>query len=77
MGDVQFDEEHTDIRRSVLVKKSSGFRDLVLKTGMVKTEKEADYILLGIAICAVIIAGFLFISTFGSAPLPPAPVSGG
>jgi hypothetical protein len=44
---------------------------------MVKTEKEADYILLGIAICAVIIAGFLFISTFGSAPLPPAPVSGG
>ena len=63
MADIQFDEEQ-QYRQPGQVEQKSLFIRLVLATGIVSTDKQAEYVLLGVAIVLIILA-FLIPSLFG------------
>ena len=43
---------------------------LLLKTGMVKTEEQANYVLIGVAVCAFLAAFFVFYNAVKIKPPP-------
>lgn len=56
MSDIQFDEEQQYQRPIYQAEQKSFLTRLVLSTGIVSTDKGAQYVLLGIAIIAAILA---------------------
>ncbi len=66
MSNVQFEENNLPGDRLV---PSGGLPTLVkllLKTGLAKSEKQANYVLIGIAVCAVLLTVYVIKSSFGS-----------
>jgi hypothetical protein len=47
-------------------RKTPALIKLVMKTGLVKNEKQANYVLLGISITAIILMIYFFASAFGN-----------
>ena len=71
MSNVEF--EDNDFPGGRPVSESSGTPTLVrilLKFGVVKDEKQANYVLIGIAVCAVILTLFVIKGSFGGRPNP-------
>lgn len=66
MSDVQFDDNNPSGRFAPSVSGTPALVRLVLKTGIVKDEKQANYILIGIAVCAVLLTLYVLKSSFGS-----------
>ncbi|MGD0328368.1 MAG: hypothetical protein ABSB00_01490 [Minisyncoccia bacterium] len=66
MADIQFDEEQ-QYQRPVQTEQKPFFIRLVLATKIVSTDARANYVLLGIALCAIILA-FLVPSFMRSSP---------
>jgi len=65
MADIQFEEEQFE--RQVPPVKKSFFTQFVLSTGIVSTEKDAQYVLAGFAVLMLALA-FLIPILFGSSP---------
>ena len=65
MADIQFEEERFE--RQVPPVKKSFFTKLVLSTGIVSTDKDAQYVLVGFAVLMLALA-FLIPLLFGSSP---------
>lgn len=73
---VEFQEDKEFARPSATANEPSRFIRLVLSTGIVSTEKDAEYVLLGLAGAAVFIAILIFIYSLPNskpAPAPPPP----
>lgn len=68
MSDIQFDEDQ-ESKRSISVGQKPLFVRLVLATGIVSTDKAAEYILLGIVGLSLVIMTVV-ISSSGGAPVP-------
>lgn len=66
MADIQFDEE-PQYRNPLQAEQKPFFIRLVLATGIVSTDRQAEYVLLGVAIFALVLA-FLIPSFIGSSP---------
>lgn len=62
MTDIQFEEEQ--FQRPAESEKKSLFIRLVLATGIVSTDRQAEYVLLGVAVILIILA-FLIPSLMG------------
>jgi hypothetical protein len=71
MTDIQFNEEQ-EFNRPAEVPQQSVFIRLALKTGLVKTEQGANYLLLGVAIVGILFTLFMMFSSGGSSK-PPVP----
>ena len=70
MADVQFDEEPQ--YQSALSEEENSFMvRLVFATGLAHDRRTAEYILLGVAIFATIIALYFFFSGSGGSNVPP------
>jgi len=67
MSDVQFEENNFSgaDRFAAASNQSPMLVKLLLKTGLVKDEKRANYVLIGIAVCAVLLTLFVIHSSFG------------
>ena len=63
---IQFDEEQ-QYQRNQQVKQKPFFIRIVLATGIVSTDRQAEYVLLGVAALLIILA-FMIPSFIGSAP---------
>lgn len=61
MTTIQFDEDQ-EFSRSPEVTQTPLFVRLVLKTGIVSTQKQAEYVLLGLAISGFIIIGIILMT---------------
>jgi hypothetical protein len=55
MADIQFDEEQ-QFQQGYQVEQTPFFIRLVLATGIVSTDKQAQYLLLGLAVVAILIS---------------------
>ena len=55
MADIQFEEE-PQYQRAVLIAKKSFLIRFVLSTGIVSSEQAANYVLLTVAVCAIVLA---------------------
>ena len=77
MANVSFEEERTYAARPAVSVTSEGLSGLMKKLGLAKTDKEAEYILLGLAVVAVVTAIIVAIMAFGGgstpAEMPPVP----
>lgn len=73
MEGLEFSEEKEFSRRESGVKQST-FIKLVLKTGLVRTEQGAQYVLLMIIGLCVVLILFLLIFGGNKVPPPPAPL---
>ncbi|MFA5744993.1 MAG: hypothetical protein WC887_02160 [Candidatus Paceibacterota bacterium] len=73
MADIQFNKEQ-GFQRPMLEKQKSLFVRLIIATGIVSTERAADYILFGIAMLAIIFA-FTISYFVSSGPVAPPPAS--
>lgn len=77
MADVSFEEERTYAAPPVAVGSSGGLFSLLKKLGIAKTDKEAEYVLLGLAGLAVVVAIIVAIVAFGGGnepvEMPPVP----
>jgi hypothetical protein len=65
---VQFEENNSENRRPLghaFENESSFLENLILKTGFVTEKKQAQYILLGIALALLVIAAFLLFGSGG------------
>lgn len=71
--EVEFNEEQKDEQYSLSgqVNKTSTFVKWVLKTGIVKDRGQAEKILLGIVVLAIIISVFLLFSSRNNTEIPP------
>ncbi|HVB19999.1 MAG TPA: hypothetical protein VNF51_01775 [Candidatus Paceibacterota bacterium] len=72
MAGIQFDEEEDQYQRSAQIGRKPLFVRLVLATGIVSTDKQTEYVLLGIAIAAAVISWFLIPSGGHTPQQPPA-----
>ncbi len=70
MSDLQFDEDQ-EVSRPVTVSRQSVFIRLSLATGVVNTEEGANYLLLGLSIVVLIVAGLIASSGVGKPPHNP------
>jgi len=68
MADIQFEEE-SQFRRPEEANQKPFFIRLVLSTGIVSDEKQAQYVLLGIAVLVIILA-FMIPSFIGGSQKP-------
>ncbi|OIO51420.1 hypothetical protein CO131_02090 [Candidatus Kaiserbacteria bacterium CG_4_9_14_3_um_filter_50_16] len=68
MTDIQFEEE-PQYQHSALPDKKPFFIRLVLATGVISTDKAAEYVLLGFAVVCLCIALFIFMNS--GPPKPP------
>lgn len=75
MPNVSFDEEPQYRVQSYGTQKT-GLTGLVIKYGFAATQKQAEYVLLGVAIAAVIFIAllFLFLAPKGSTSLTPSDI---
>ena len=71
MADLQFSEEQ-EFTRPAEVPQQSVFIRLALKTGLIQTERSAEYLLLGIAVVGIVFTLFMLFSGGGSTK-PPVP----
>ncbi|MHB1769791.1 MAG: hypothetical protein ACYCPH_01785 [Minisyncoccota bacterium] len=71
MADIQFEEEQQQQRPLMQPKRKPFFVRLVLATGVVSTEKAAEYVLLGIAVFGLCLAAIVLweVSLSSSAPI--------
>lgn len=67
MADIQFEEEQQYQQQGQAGEQKSFFVRLVLATGIVSTDKQAQYVLLGIAVFFVVLA-FVIPSLMQSTP---------
>jgi hypothetical protein len=76
MADISFDEDQQAGRpRQIISHKKSFFIRLALGTGLVKTDKGAQYLLIGTAVVMLLIAGWLVVTSV--LPKPPPPLDSG
>ncbi len=68
MSDVQFDEDNSSWNLRAGQQVQPLFVRLLLKTGVVKDATQANYVLLGIAVCALLLTAWIIKSTFFSTP---------
>jgi hypothetical protein len=71
MSGIQFDEDQ-EFSRPAEIPAQSKFIQIVLKTGIVSTEKQAEYVLLAIAVAGILFTIFM-LSSSGGKPKPPVP----
>lgn len=71
MSDIQFDEEQ-GFSQSIKTIEPSLFMRLVYKTGLVHTERGAEYFLLGVAVVGILFTIFMLFSGGGKSK-PPVP----
>jgi hypothetical protein len=75
MEDVQFDESSegpTFVRHTATRKEEGGFIGFLIKHQYAKTRQQAQYILLGVAVAALIASVIIFMSTgIESSSTPP------
>ncbi len=71
MSELQFDEEPAYEPRQQVEKKSF-LTQMVLATGVVSSDRQAQYVLLSVAAVATVLSLFLIFSTTGS-PAPQIP----
>lgn len=65
MSNVEFEENnYSDNRFAPVSNEPSKLVKLILKTGLVKDEKQASYVLIGIAVCAVLLTFFVIKNSF-------------
>ncbi len=64
MADIQFEEEQMYTRPNTALKQQSALARLVLKTGIVRSERAAQYVLLGVAALALIAAALIATNAF-------------
>jgi phosphate starvation-inducible membrane PsiE len=65
MGDVQFDQDNAnEFGAPPTVSSDSGMTAMLIKWGLVSTEQEAQYVLIGVAVVALVLAFFLVKSAF-------------
>ena len=79
MSDVQFEEDNSmnmNNRFAMAAGEPPIMVKLLLKTGLVKDEKQANYVLIGIAAVSVLLTIWVVKSTFFGASTPVAPPSG-
>lgn len=70
MIDLQLDEED-EYRRPAVVSQPSALVRLVLRTGVVQTQRQAEYVLLGLACAGMLIALWTLFSKGHPAPSNP------
>ncbi|KKW08181.1 MAG: hypothetical protein UY44_C0016G0006 [Candidatus Kaiserbacteria bacterium GW2011_GWA2_49_19] len=71
MSNVQFEEgNYVGGRFDAVQKDTSVLVKFLLKIGVVKTEEQANYVLIGVAVCAFIIAIMVFYKTIAIKPPP-------
>jgi len=75
MAEIRFNEEqeYQPVRPDQQFGKKSFFIRLVLTTGIVSTDKAAEYILLGTAVLVIILSIFIFTFMSGGSASPPSP----
>jgi hypothetical protein len=68
MADIQFDEERDFVQPARIAEpaahKQGPFIRIILKTGIVEDERQAEYVLAGIAIICLMIAIFVIARSF-------------
>lgn len=73
MPELQFEDEKNYERQTVR-EGSAGFTGLVLKSGLVKNEQQAQYVLLGFAFVAILFSVYLILpKSFGKTAVKPPP----
>lgn len=70
MENVEFDENQGLPNRQQSARKTPKLVGLIMKTGFVKDEEQANYILLGFAIFALVLSVFIFNSNSNSTVKP-------
>lgn len=66
MPNVEFDENNLPGGRfTPEAGQSPGLVKFIIKSGIVKDEKSANYILIGIAVCAILLTIFVLKNSFG------------
>jgi len=79
MSDVLFEEEKSYSTPPQHVGNTSVFVTYAKKFGFAKTDKEAEMVLLGLALAAVVLGGIIALVSFGGSDkpveLPPEPLS--
>ncbi len=73
MTDIQFDTENEFARPAAQSAGPKGLTKLVMKWGLAKDEKTAQYVLLGIAIVAILITLWLLFGQGGGSSAPVIP----
>lgn len=64
MADIQFEEEQMYTRPTTASPQQSALTRLVLKTGIVRSERAAQYVLLGVAALALIATALIAANAF-------------
>ncbi|HEY9584218.1 MAG TPA: hypothetical protein VJI33_01365 [Candidatus Paceibacterota bacterium] len=74
MADVDFEEQNWQVPRRFDNDKKSGsaITNLILKTGLVKDAKQANYVLIGIVVLFIAITFYIFRSAMGGGGEAPA-----
>ena len=75
MADIRFYDE-SQYEKSMQMRQRSFLTRLVLATGIVSTESQAEYVLLGIATLVAALAFWIFMTGFGGSQIlepPPVP----
>ena len=66
MSDVEFEENNFPVGRPFQeASPTPVLVSLLFKTGVVKSEKQANYVLIGISVCAIILTIIIIRSSFG------------
>lgn len=65
MSNVEFEENNFPGNRFVEASKSPVMVKFILQTGLVKDEKQANYVLIGVAVCAFLLTLYVIKDMFG------------
>lgn len=74
MAGIQFEEEQ--YQQPVQIEKKPFFIRLVLATGVVSIDRQAEYVLVGFVVVAILVALFIVPSFIGPSPGKPIPRPG-
>lgn len=71
MSELQFDNQNNEFGRPP--EESSGFdlSGMLISWGIVNNRKEAEYVLMALAVVALLVAAYFFFSSSSSTPPPP------
>ncbi len=75
MTDIQFEGESEFERPSATAAPSPLFVRLLLRTGLVQTERGANYVLIGIIVACILIVLYTMYFQNGSSQAPPVPIN--
>lgn len=73
MGEVRFENPGEEYGPSPVASSGFDMSGMLVKWGLVSSRKEAEYILIGIGILALVIAVFVYMSSLGSSNVPTQP----